>query len=131
MMDFFRRIFSTDGFMPHGMCYEWDPLVIWLNVISDSFITLAYYSIPIALFCLVRRRKDLRPSWILLCFAVFIVACGTTHLMEIGNIWHPVYWLSGAIKAFTAVSSVVTAILLVRLIPPDTYFSEREYASRC
>jgi two-component system, NtrC family, sensor kinase len=117
MTDFFRRIFSTDGFMPHGMCYEWDPVVIWLNVISDSLITLAYYSIPITLFYFVQRRKNLHFSWILLCFAVFIFACGTTHLMEIWNIWHPVYWLSGAIKVFTAVSSVITAILLVRLIP--------------
>jgi two-component system, sensor histidine kinase and response regulator len=117
MMDFFRRIFSTDGFMPHGMCYEWDPVVIWLNVISDSLITLAYYSIPISLFYFIQRRKDLHFGWILLWFAVFIIACGTTHLMEIWNIWHPVYWLSGAIKAFTAVSSAITAILLVRLIP--------------
>jgi len=52
-----------------------------------------------------------------LCFAVFIVACGTTHLMEIWVIWHPTYWLSGGIKALTAVASVPTAILLVRLIP--------------
>jgi two-component system, sensor histidine kinase and response regulator len=117
MMDFFRRIFSTDGFMPHGMCYQWDPVVIWLHVISDSLITLAYYSIPISLLYFVQRRKDLHFSWILLCFAVFIIACGTTHLMEIWNIWHPVYWLSGAIKAVTAVSSIMTAILLVRLIP--------------
>ena len=52
-----------------------------------------------------------------LCFAVFIVACGTTHLMEIYNIWYPTYWLSGVVKAITAVTSVVTAILLVRLVP--------------
>jgi two-component system sensor histidine kinase/response regulator len=117
MMDFFRRIFSTDGFMPPGMSYHWDPIVIWLNVISDSLITLAYYSIPIALFYFVQRRKDLRLSWIFLCFAVFLIACGTTHLMEIWNIWHPLYWLSGAIKAISAVFSVITAILLVRLIP--------------
>jgi PAS domain S-box-containing protein len=102
--------------MPHGLSYHWDPVVLWLNVISDSLITLAYYSVPIALFCVVQRRKDLRFSWIFLCFAVFIIACGTTHLMEIWNIWHPWYWLSGAIKAVTAVSSVITAILLVRLI---------------
>jgi hypothetical protein len=76
MMDFFRRIFSTDGFMPHGMCYAWDPVVIWLNVISDSFITLAYYSIPFTLLYFVQRRKDLRFDWLLLCFALFIIACG-------------------------------------------------------
>jgi two-component system sensor histidine kinase/response regulator len=117
MIEFFKRIFSTDGFMPHGMCYEWDPLVIWLHIISDGLITLAYYSIPIALFYFVRKRKDLQFSWIFLCFAVFIVACGTTHLLEIANIWHPAYWLSGGVKAVTAISSVITAILLVNLMP--------------
>ena len=117
MMDFLKRFFSTDGFMPHGMCYEWDPVVIWLHVISDGLITLAYYSIPITLLYFVHKRRDLQFSWIFLCFAVFIIACGTTHLMEIWNIWHPAYWLSGSIKVVTAASSAITAILLVRLIP--------------
>ncbi len=103
--------------MPHGMCYEWDPAVIWLHVISDGLISIAYYSIPLTLLYFVRKRRDLQFSWIFLCFAVFIVACGTTHLMEIWNIWHPVYWLAGGLKAVTAVSSIITAILLVGLIP--------------
>src|ERR1700749_4325044 len=51
------------------------------------------------------------------CFAVFIVACGTTHLLEIWVIWYPAYWLSGIVKAITAMASVPTAILLVRLVP--------------
>jgi two-component system sensor histidine kinase/response regulator len=117
MMDFFHRFFSTDGFMPHGMCYEWDPVVIWLHVISDGLISIAYYSIPITLFYFVHKRKDLQFSSIFVCFAVFIIACGTTHLMEIWNIWHPVYWLSGGIKALTAAASIVTAILLLCLVP--------------
>ena len=58
MMGFFERFFSADGFMPHGMCYEWNPVVIWLHVISDGFITAAYYSIPITLFYFVHKRKD-------------------------------------------------------------------------
>jgi light-regulated signal transduction histidine kinase (bacteriophytochrome) len=37
--------------------------------------------------------------------------------MEIWVIWHPTYWLSGSIKAITALASVPTAILLVRLVP--------------
>jgi C4-dicarboxylate-specific signal transduction histidine kinase len=32
-------------------------------------------------------------------------------------IWHPTYWLSGGIKALTALASVPTAVLLARLIP--------------
>jgi signal transduction histidine kinase len=116
-MNLLQRIFSSDGFMPHGMCYEWNPDVIWLHVLSDGLITLAYYSIPITLIYFVRKRKDLAFDWIFVCFATFIVACGTTHLMEIINIWHPVYWLSGIIKGVTAITSVVTAILLIRLVP--------------
>jgi signal transduction histidine kinase len=116
-MDFLKHIFSTDDFMPHGMCYEWNPTVIWLHVLSDSFIALAYYSIPITLIYFVRKRKDLVFDWMFICFAVFIIACGTTHVMEIINIWYPTYWLSGILKAITALTSVVTAILLVRLVP--------------
>ncbi len=116
-MGFFQQLFSTSGFMPHGMCYEWDPGIIWLHVLSDGVIALAYYSIPLTLIYFVRKRKDLTFDWIILCFAVFIVACGTTHLMEIVNIWHPTYRLSGLIKAITAATSIVTALLLVRLIP--------------
>jgi signal transduction histidine kinase len=116
-MGWLENIFSTDGFMPHGMCYMWDPAVITLHVVSDALITLAYYSIPLTLVYFVRKRKDLVFDWIFLCFAVFIVACGTTHAMEILNIWHPVYWISGIIKAITAITSIVTAVLLVRLMP--------------
>ncbi len=103
--------------MPHGMCYEWNPGIIWLNVVSDGLIALAYYSIPLTLVYFVHKRKDLQFSWIFLCFALFIVACGTTHFMEIWNIWRPVYWVTGSIKALTAAVSIVTAILLVKLVP--------------
>ena len=51
------------------------------------------------------------------CFAVFILACGSTHLMEIWNIWHPTYWLAGSIKAVTAFASLPTAVLLMKLVP--------------
>ena len=65
-------------------------------------IGLAYYSIPVALWYFARRRTDLPFTWIFLMFAVFIFACGTTHLMAIWNIWRPVYWLDAGIKMVTA-----------------------------
>ena len=111
------RLFSSTGFMPHGMCYQWRPDILTLHLVADSLIALAYFSIPFTLLYFVRRRKDLQFNWIFICFAVFITACGATHLMEIWTIWQPVYWLSGAIKAITALASVPTAFLLVRLIP--------------
>jgi signal transduction histidine kinase/CheY-like chemotaxis protein len=117
MPSYLERLFSSNGFMPHGMCYLWQPDILALQVIADSAIALAYLSIPFTLVYFVRRRKDLQFNGIFMCFAVFIIACGTTHLMEIWTIWEPVYWLSGAVKALTALASVPTAILLVRLVP--------------
>ncbi|HKT74851.1 MAG TPA: ATP-binding protein [Steroidobacteraceae bacterium] len=117
MMNLLRQLFSPDGFMPHGMCYLWQPGILALHVTSDALITLAYFSIPFTLLYFVRKRTDLEFNWMFVCFAIFIVACGTTHLLEVWTIWHPAYWLSGMIKAITALASVPTAILLIRLVP--------------
>lgn len=117
MLDLIATIFSADGFIPHGHCYLWQPGVLWLHVVSDAFIALSYFSIPITLIYFVRQRKDLEFDWMYICFAVFILACGTTHLMDIWNVWHPTYWLSGGIKAITAMASIPTAFLLIRLVP--------------
>ena len=108
---------SVDGFMPHGMCYLWQPPVLTLHIVSDLLIALSYFSIPFTLLSFVRARRDLAFNWIFVCFAIFIVACGATHLMEVWVIWDPIYWWSGALKAVTALASVPTAILLVRLMP--------------
>lgn len=117
ILHFFLMLISSDGFMPHGMCYLWQPGILSLNVISDGLIALAYFSIPFTLLYFVRRRRDPEYGWIFLCFAVFIVACGCTHLMEIATIWYPTYWLAGLVKALTALASVGTAFLLFKLVP--------------
>ena len=90
-MDWLHRLFSSDGFMPHGHCYLWRPEVLWLHVLSDGLIFLAYVTIPITLVYFIRKRKDLPFDWMFFCFGVFIVACGTTHAMEIWTLWTPVY----------------------------------------
>src|ERR1700759_4716130 len=89
--------FSSSGFMPHGHCYLWTPSLVWLHVLSDALIFLAYVTIPATLVYFVRRRKDLPFDWMFLCFGVFIVSCGMTHLMEVWTVWNPDYWLAGAI----------------------------------
>ena len=117
MISSIAGFFSAEGFMPHGMCYLWRPDILALHATSDAVIALAYFSIPFTLLYFVRQRKDLEFQWIFVCFAIFIVACGTTHLMEIWTLWQPSYWLSGVIKAITALASITTAFLLGRLIP--------------
>ena len=115
-MQLFRGLISSD-FLPHGTCYLWNQKIVWLHVISDSVITLAYYCIPIALIYLIQKRRDLPFNWILWMFGLFILGCGTTHLMEVWNVWHGNYLIAGLIKAFTAAVSVATAVVLIPLLP--------------
>ena len=108
---------SSDGFMPHGHCYLWTPALLWTNIASDILIALSYLTIPVTLVYFVRKRRDIPFDWIFVAFGVFILACGATHVMDVWTTWMPSYWASGAIKLTTAVASVPTAIMLVRLMP--------------
>jgi hypothetical protein len=92
----------SGGFLPHAYCYLWTPGLVELHVVSDAMIAISYLTIPVTLVYFIRKRRDIPFSWMFLRFGAFIVACGTTHLMEIWTIWIPIYWLSGAVKAFTA-----------------------------
>jgi PAS domain S-box-containing protein len=90
---------------------------VWLHLLSDSLIALAYYSIPLILLYFVQKRQDVPFKRVFLLFGAFIIACGTTHLMEVWTLWHPTYWLSGLIKGITAIISLYTALVLVELVP--------------
>ncbi|UBF27353.1 PAS domain S-box protein [Kovacikia minuta CCNUW1] len=117
MLEFVQDFFTSGSFIPHGHCYLWQPNLVGLHVVSDGLIGIAYYSIPFILFYFVRHRSDLPFDWMFLLFGSFIIACGTTHLLEIWTLWHPIYWLSGAVKASTALVSLYTAGALVPLVP--------------
>jgi PAS domain S-box-containing protein len=121
-MEFLKLSFASSDFVPHGYCYGWIPGLVWLHVISDSLIFLAYMTIPFTLVHIARRRKDLPFNWMFMCFGVFIVACGLTHAMEVWNLWHATYWLAGLLKAVTAAASLATAVLLIQLVPQALNF---------
>jgi signal transduction histidine kinase len=117
MIDFFREVFSTDTFMPHGHCYLWKPGLLWLQVLSNAVIGLSYVAISVTLAYLVKKGDYVPFKGMALAFGLFIISCGLTHFFDIYVIWRPAYWLDGGIRAVTAVASVVTAILLPPLIP--------------
>ena len=117
MVDLLKQLLSSD-FMPHGHCYLWKPGLVWLQVLANLCIGLAYVSISLTLVYLARRMKRALPfHWVYLAFGLFIISCGITHFMEILTVWHPVYWLDGVIRALTAVASAGTAVLLFPLMP--------------
>jgi len=107
----------AEFFIPHGHCYLWKPELVGLHLVSDGLITVAYYSIPLLLIIFLCQRQDIPFNGIFQLFSAFILACGTSHLMEIWTLWHPTYWLSGGIKLITAVISLITAVTLIQLLP--------------
>jgi PAS domain-containing protein len=117
MINFLERILDSSMFSPHGICLLWEPELIWLHVVSDALIALAYFSIPFALAIFVLKRRDLRFGWVYWSFGIFIMACGLTHVLSIYTLWVPVYGIEGLVKAATAAASVFTAGMLWPLLP--------------
>jgi signal transduction histidine kinase len=129
MMPLLQHVAAGGRYMPHGMCYLWEPELLWLHVISDLATGVAYYAIPPTLLVLVVRARRQVPEgakyaarglpheWMFLAFGLFIVACGSTHFLAAWNVWNAHYWVSGGVKGLTAVASIATAIALPPLIP--------------
>jgi PAS domain S-box-containing protein len=117
MPEFFANLIMSDLYIPHGHCYLWNPQLVGLHLVSDLTISIAFFSIPLTLFYFVDKRDDLPFNWIFSLFGAFIILCGATHLLEVWTLWHPVYWLSGGLKAVTAIVSAYTAVVLFRLMP--------------
>jgi PAS domain S-box-containing protein len=109
--------FGLADFTPRGFCLAWQPGLIWLQAGSDLLTAFACYAIPTAILIILSRRRDLQFRPVLLLFAAFIVACGTTHLFSVATLWMPLYWSEGAVKAVTALLSVITAAVLWPMLP--------------
>ena len=117
MYEFLTRLFDPTGFPPRRESGDgWTPGLIGLHVTSDLFIWLAYVSIPLVLIYFTRRR-DLPFPRLFLLFAVFILACGTTHLVDAIIFDYPIYRFAGVMKLFTALVSWITVIALIPVIP--------------
>jgi hypothetical protein len=104
------------AYVSHGHCYLWQTSLVSLHGVSDGLIAIAYFSIPLTLIYFVRHRKDLPFQGIFWLFSAFIVTCGLTHALAIWTLWHPHYWLSGTVKAITALISVITAVSIMPML---------------
>ncbi|KAB2043697.1 hypothetical protein ES319_D01G035900v1 [Gossypium barbadense] len=110
---------------------QWPPddLLMKYQYISDFFIALAYFSIPLELIYFVKKSAVFPYRWVLVQFGAFIVLCGATHLI---NLWtftmhtRTVAMVMTTAKVFTAVVSCATALMLVHIIPDLLSVKTRE-----
>eukprot|EP00249_Psilotum_nudum_P024338 c29160_g2_i2 orf=389-2275(-) len=110
---------------------QWTPddLLMKYQYISDFFIALAYFSIPLELVYFVKKSAVFPYRWVLVQFGAFIVLCGATHLI---NLWtftthsRTVALVMTISKVLTAVVSCATALMLVHIIPDLLSVKTRE-----
>ena len=110
--------FFAGGYLPHSYCYLGNPPMLWTQVVSDSLIALAYFMVSASLAYLAfKGRRDIPFQWVFLAFGLFIVACASTHVMDVVTVWIPAYVFSAGVKIFTATVSLATAVLLPFTVP--------------
>lgn len=117
MNEILEFLFGSASFLPHGYCLLWQPGLLLLHASSDVITAVAYFSIPVALYLFQKRRRDLQFKAIFNLFALFILACGTTHIIDLLTLWYPAYGLDGIVKAVAALASAATALVVWRALP--------------
>ncbi|KAF8387761.1 hypothetical protein HHK36_026416 [Tetracentron sinense] len=106
-----------------------DEILVKYQYISDFFIALAYFSIPLELVYFVQKSAFFPYRWVLMQFGAFIVLCGATHLI---NLWtftmhsKTLAVVMTVAKISTAVVSCATALMLVHIIPDLLSVKTRE-----
>jgi signal transduction histidine kinase len=107
----------SPSLMPHAVCWSQDQNLIWTMVVTNAITFLSYFTICITLFYLARKtRGAVRRDWAFLLtgFGIFIVACGSTHLMEVVTTWVPVFWVDAWTNIITAIFSAYVAFEFAR-----------------
>lgn len=125
-------LLQMPSLMPHSVCWRADPHLIWVMVITNAITFLSYLSICLTLLYLVRKtRRILVRDWAYFAvgFALFIVACGSTHLMDVVTTWLPWFWIDAWTCIITAILSAWVAMSLIRRAATIA-FSINDYAGR-
>jgi signal transduction histidine kinase len=125
-------MFDDMSLVPHAVCWAAEPKLIWTMVVANAVTFLSYVSICVTLLVLVRRTKRVIArdwAYFLIGFALFIVACGSTHMMEVVTTWIPAFWIDAGTNVVTAMLSAYVAVMLIRRASTIAY-GVNDYAAR-
>ena len=115
MFEFLSMIADSSGFMLHSHCMTMSKATVFLHLIGDLVIGVAYYVISFTLLYLKKKVKvaNMLDGYIFM-FIVFIFCCGTGHFLDAYTlIISPIYRLEGVWHIITALVSLGTAVLLI------------------
>lgn len=117
VLDFFRKLFDTSDWPPRWHCGNWTEFHGWFYIVSDLLIWSAYFAIPLAILRYISKRVDAKFVRAYFLFAAFILACGSTHLLDAITFWFPAYRLNALVRFITGVVSWVTVFYIIRILP--------------
>lgn len=128
---FFSSLLETDSWPDRWHCGAWTSFHGWLYILSDLFIWLSYFAIPVILASFVYRKHAILPfSTTVILFIGFILACGLTHFLDALIFWWPAYRLSALLKLVTAGVSVGAVFALIRVTPQVLEFRSPEHLEK-
>jgi PAS domain S-box-containing protein len=135
VVEFFQKLFDTQDWPPRWNCGNWTGFHGWFYIISDLLIWSAYFAIPLTILKYLSRKVDTRFVRAYFLFAAFILACGSTHLLDAITFWFPAYRLNALVRFITGVVSWITVFHIVRILPMATSLRsnadlEKEIAER-
>lgn len=116
-LEFFQKLLDTSDWPPRWHCGKWTEFHGWFYIISDLLIWSAYFAIPLIILKFISRRSKARFVRAYFLFAAFILACGSTHLLDAITFWFPAYRLNALVRFITGVVSWATVFYMIRIMP--------------
>lgn len=114
----------NEMFHPHAVCVAWNWWIIMEDLISNTAIFIAYMWIPYRIIktrkLFIDRRFSKKVQVIALGFAIFILACGFTHLMDNVTMFSPMWRLDAHVRSICAIASIYVMIKFDFLIEEES-----------
>ena len=137
LFDFFSKLFDTSDWSPRWQWGTWSSFHGWFYIISDLCIWAAYYAILFLIIRMISKKQKKQFSKIYWLFATFILACGSTYLLDAITFWYPIYRLNALARCITATVCWVTVVHIFKLLPAvitlkseDELVAEIEYRKK-
>ena len=75
VINFFKKIFDTSGFMPRWSCGRWTDVHGWVYIVSNLVIGFSYFAIPVMMVYFIRKREEtpFKAVFVLLACLLFFV----------------------------------------------------------
>lgn len=118
MSEFWRRLFSVEGFEEAQRHQAGWSQLVWAQTIADLATYLAYGTIPAIVALYVWRKKQefrLPPVWVVL--VSFLLVAGISHLLDAAMFWWPAYRFALVVKVLLALLSWSAVIALLPVLP--------------